>query len=172
MSRLVRALVVVGIIVCILLVSGIYLRSQESPQPKIEVPVASIGWNTESFSRVSVSVADDKILLDAGCYRLPIFADAKQLDSISRGIKGEIGKRPVTHEIMADSFEFFEINVVMVKITKIENSTYYARLILRRGNNILDIDSRPSDAIALAVRVNAPIYVNDSLLHTYGEKLC
>lgn len=172
MSKFVRALVVVGILLCVLAVSGIYLRNSRPSQPKTEKPVANIGWNTEGLSRVSVSIEDGKILLSSGCYRLPIFADARQLDSISRGIRAEIGKRPVTHQIMADSFEFFGINVVMVKMTKLENDTYYARLILRQGNKILDIDSRPSDAIALAVRADAPIYVNTSLLELYGEKTC
>ncbi|MCD6414216.1 MAG: bifunctional nuclease family protein [Candidatus Diapherotrites archaeon] len=131
-----------------------------------------VGWNTTGFSRASASVENGKIILSSGCYHLALFADARQLDSISKGIRGEIGDRPFAHQLMSDSFEFFGVKVVMVKITKIENNIYYARIILRRNNDVLDIDSKPSDAIALAVRAGAPIYVSNSLLRTHGEKVC
>ena len=55
---------------------------------------------------------------------------------------------------------------------RLENGTYYARLFLRQGNKILNMDSRPSDAVAIAIRHNKPILVKKGLFESESEKIC
>jgi hypothetical protein len=60
----------------------------------------------------------------------------------------------------------------MAKVVDLRNGTYIGRLIVKQGTTILGLDARPSDATAIAVRANAPIYIREDLLHEYGEKVC
>jgi bifunctional DNase/RNase len=60
----------------------------------------------------------------------------------------------------------------MVKITEVKNNTFFGKLILRQNGKILSLDSRPSDATAIAVRTNSPIYVKTELLKEFGKKIC
>jgi hypothetical protein len=72
--------------------------------------------------------------------------------------------RPMTHDLIVDILEGFEIKPVMVKITKMESETYFAELTMKQGNRLLIVDIRPSDAIAISVRTNTPIYANEKLV--------
>jgi len=67
-----------------------------------------------------------------------------------------------------------DAKVLMVKITELKDNTFFAKLFLVKGNLILSLDSRPSDAIAIAARADykVPIYVNENLLENVGEKIC
>jgi bifunctional DNase/RNase len=60
----------------------------------------------------------------------------------------------------------------MVKIESFSGGAYFAKLLLQQGNKILNLDSRPSDAIAIAVRTNAPVYVSKDIMTMMGENVC
>lgn len=78
-------------------------------------------------------------------------------------------ERPLTHDLIANIFKGFNITVERIVITELKNSTYYARLILREenelGRKLVEIDSRPSDCIALATCQKRPIYVSQTLFN-------
>jgi bifunctional DNase/RNase len=115
---------------------------------------------------------DGIITLSNGCYQVEIIIDKTQATSIENGINNVINFRPGTHDLMKDMLNGLDIEVIMIKIIEMRNGTYYAKLILRKDNLILSLDSRPSDAIAIAVRTVTPIYVSEDLLKTAGKKLC
>lgn len=130
--------------------------------------------STYGFTQATVIVDTESGILKLAtvCYELEMVIGKEQAASIENGMNNVISYRPNTHDILKEMLESFDIEVLMMKITKMEDSTYYARLILKKGNSVLDLDCRPSDAVALAVRTNSPIYVNDSLLEMFGEKIC
>ena len=76
-------------------------------------------------------------------------------------------ERPLTHDLMSDVFKGFGIEVERVIITELKNSTYFARMILKMENElgvkIVELDSRPSDCLAIAASQKVPVYVTDSL---------
>jgi len=76
-------------------------------------------------------------------------------------------ERPLTHDLITNIFNGFNITVERVVITELKNSTYYARLILQQhnelGRKIVEIDARPSDCLALATAQKRPIYVSSAL---------
>ncbi len=84
--------------------------------------------------------------------------------SIALGMENIKIDRPLTHDLMANTLKTLNVEVAKVVIDDLKDGIYYAKLILRRGSEILEVDARPSDSIALAVRVDAPIYVNENLL--------
>ncbi|HDD71504.1 MAG TPA: bifunctional nuclease family protein, partial [Candidatus Aenigmarchaeota archaeon] len=73
--------------------------------------------------------------------------DKSQAISIARGQNNIRYFRPLTHDLADDILKNYGIKILMVKITELKNNTYFARLILRQGNKVLSLDSRPSDAL-------------------------
>lgn len=128
--------------------------------------------STEGFSEAVVNVTTDKINLLSGCRRLTMVTTEPQTFSIRRGLEGAMDYRPNMHDVLKNVMDVFEMKPIMVKITSMIGGTYYARLFVAQGNRILDLDSRPSDAIAMAVRTDIPIYVNISLMKEQGERVC
>ena len=84
--------------------------------------------------------------------------------SIDRRVKGNRGPRPLTHDLIANIVEQMSGEIVEVHITELKDATYFAKLRIMKDGEILEIDSRQSDAIALAVTVKAPIFVAEEVL--------
>lgn len=112
-----------------------------------------------------IPAGEDYVLqLKSNCSELSIFISSLQAKAIEQGIIKKRDYRPMTHDILVDVIEGFGINPIAVKITKLEEGTYFAKLIFHKWNRFLILDARPSDAIAVAVRTDIPIYVNESLV--------
>ncbi|MEM7826205.1 MAG: bifunctional nuclease family protein [Candidatus Aenigmatarchaeota archaeon] len=120
----------------------------------------------ESFGDVGI------VVLKSGCYELSANVEAIQAESIKRGLEKIFAPRPNAHDIAKEIFNSFGIELLMVKITELKDNAYYSKIILRQGNTILNLDARPSDATAIAVRTGSPIYINSTLLKEVGKKIC
>lgn len=101
---------------------------------------------------------------ETGDICLPIWIGIPEATSIASAIKQVNMMRPLTHDLMNDIFGEIGVKVQRVVITELKDSTYFAELVLSYGDKALIFDSRPSDAIALAVRASAPIYVTQKVL--------
>jgi uncharacterized protein len=99
---------------------------------------------------------------------LPIFIGAPEATAIAFAIQGVTPPRPMTHDLLRDVVEALGAQLERVVITELRSATYYAELQLRRGNGPLSVSSRPSDAVALAVRMGSPLYVADDLMEAEG----
>ena len=99
-----------------------------------------------------------------GKYALPIWIGIAEATSIASAIKQVNMARPLTHDLMHDIFEQIDLKVQRVVITELKEQTYYAELAISRGDRVMIIDARPSDAIAIALRESAPIYVAKSVI--------
>lgn len=84
--------------------------------------------------------------------------------AIALALEGAPVPRPLTHDLMRALLETFETRLEQAIISDIQDSTFYAKLVIRRNGEIQEIDARPSDAIALALRTNSPIYVADKIV--------
>jgi bifunctional DNase/RNase len=105
------------------------------------------------------------ILVDlAGKKALPIWIGVFEAEAISRGLEDVVTLRPMTHDLMKQILDTFRVSVSRVVIHDIKDNTFYANLYLNVDGGELIVDSRPSDAIALAVRVKAPIFVTESVV--------
>lgn len=117
---------------------------------------------------IAVSADDNQILVllktASGTY-LPIVIDGFQAMSIAAGRSGEIAvARPLTHDLMLSALEMLDASVIRVEITDLVEETYYAILAIERSGIRFDLDARPSDALALAVRTKAPIFIAEHVL--------
>ena len=105
------------------------------------------------------------VLVDlSGQKALPIWIGVFEAEAISRGLEDVVTLRPMTHDLMKQILDTFQVYVTRVVINDLKENTFYANLHLNIEGKELVVDSRPSDAIALAVRVKAPIYIADSVI--------
>ncbi|HIC94739.1 MAG TPA: bifunctional nuclease family protein [Anaerolineae bacterium] len=128
----------------------------------IEVTVDSIKASLTSQYRVVILKE-----LDEERY-LPIWIGPFEADAIAIGLQGIEVARPLTHDLLNSFISAMGAKVSHVLVDDLRNDTFYARIIIDNDGQRLEIDSRPSDAIALAVRAGAPIFVAESVMEKAG----
>jgi bifunctional DNase/RNase len=99
---------------------------------------------------------------------LPIWIGAFEADAIATALQGHEPQRPMTHDLLKTVFGELGATVSYILITDMQESTFFARIVVEQGNHTIEIDSRPSDAVALAVRVEAPIFVEEHVFDQAG----
>jgi bifunctional DNase/RNase len=100
----------------------------------------------------------------AGDRVFPIVIGYFEASAIDRHVRGIGTPRPMTHDLMGSAIEALGARIVKVVVNKLQENTFYARLHLDQGGQALDLDCRPSDAIALAVQMGCPIFVAEEVI--------
>lgn len=96
--------------------------------------------------------------------KFPIVIGSNEAYAIDRRLKGVIMPRPQTHDLLADVIEKLGGELERIEITNLQSQTFFAALIIRQGKNMIEVDSRPSDAIALGIASGVPIWVAEHVL--------
>jgi len=94
----------------------------------------------------------------------PIVIGFFEAAAIDRRLKGHVLPRPMTHDLLASAIEALGGRLAKVVVTDLKDHTFYATLVIERNGDEVHVDARPSDAIALAVAGNTPIYVEEHVL--------
>ena len=95
---------------------------------------------------------------------LPIWIGHPEAAAILMKLQGASTPRPMTHDLVADMLEQLDAQVIRITVTELKESTFYASITVQQNGSEVEIDSRPSDAIALAVRAEAPIFAADDVI--------
>jgi len=105
------------------------------------------------------------ILKDSnGDNALPIWIGIAEASAIATQLEKIDLARPMTHDLIRNILQSLAIQVERIEVTELKDNTFYANIHLKVGDDILPIDSRPSDAIALALRTESPIFVNEEVI--------
>lgn len=128
---------------------------------KIQVEILGISTSPSSNGAYALILQESD-----GQRRLPIVIGAFEAQAIALEMEGIRPPRPMTHDLMKNSLETLGASLVEVIINDLNDGTFYAQLIL--DTTSVEIDARPSDAIALAVRFQAPIYVSEEVINEAG----
>lgn len=99
-----------------------------------------------------------------GSHYLPILIGPFEATAIALALEGAAVPRPLTHDLMRTVLETLDARLEQVVIHDIRESTFFAKLVVRTNGELQEIDARPSDGIALALRMSAPIYVSDKIV--------
>lgn len=99
---------------------------------------------------------------------LPIFIGPFEAEAIAVALQGLEPQRPMTHDLLKSVFSELDASITHILINDLRESTYFARIVASQGGQTIEIDSRPSDAIALAVRSDVPIFVEPHVLEQGG----
>jgi bifunctional DNase/RNase len=100
----------------------------------------------------------------------PIVIGFFEASSIERRVKNVTTQRPLTHDLLANAIDLLGGDLQDIYINELREHTYFARLRIRHDGELVEVDARPSDAIALAVTVDVPIYVADDILDEVGQQ--
>lgn len=95
---------------------------------------------------------------------LPIWIGAVEATAIAFALQGIVTQRPMTHDLMKNILETADVRIEKVLITDLKEGTFFATIEMSGNGSKYEVSSRPSDAIALAVRVNVPIYASEEVL--------
>ena len=95
---------------------------------------------------------------------LPIWIGAAEAAAIALSLQGVETPRPMTHDLMRNILQDLDVSVHRIVVTELRDSTFFASIQMQRGDDTYEISSRPSDAIALAVRLSTPIFASEDVL--------
>jgi hypothetical protein len=95
---------------------------------------------------------------------LPIWIGHPEAAAILMKLQGATTPRPMTHDLVTEMLSQLDAQVVRITVTELRDSTFYAQITVAQDGSEIEIDSRPSDAIALAIRAEAPIFVADRVI--------
>lgn len=124
----------------------------------IEVTVSKVAIDVNS--KMPVIVLKEK----EGDKTLPIWIGLFEAQAIALALENVRPPRPLTHDLAKSLIEKLEGRVDRVVISDLRHNTFYARILMRRNGEPLQVDSRPSDAIALALRLKVPIFIEETVL--------
>ncbi len=124
----------------------------------IEMKVAGIALDAVSRSPII-------LLKDAADRRaLPIYISQDQAKAIINALEKQTPPRPFTHDLIVNIFDSCDIKVERITIDSLQDNTFYASIVIDRNGQLKEIDARPSDAIAVAIRTKAPIWVIEEVI--------
>lgn len=103
-----------------------------------------------------------------GARRLPVIIGGAEAQAIAVAIEGMVSHRPMTHDLFKNTLETLRTELREVIISDLREGIFFARLVLDRNGEIIEIDSRTSDALALATRFECPIYTYEDILESAG----
>ena len=130
-----------------------------------EMSIDSIRVSLQNYQRVVI--LKDK---DSDRY-LPIWIGANEADAIAVKLQEVSVPRPLTHDLLESVIQSLGAQVNHILVSDLSDDTFYAKIVLQRDGSQTEIDSRPSDAIALAVRTQAPIFAADSVIDKAGVRM-
>lgn len=128
----------------------------------IRVTVDTIRMSLKSSERVVLLREDEQER------QLPIFIHATEADAIAAELKSYHPPRPLTHDLLKNTVDALGGELQYVLINDLRDKIFYAVLHIEQGERTVDVDARPSDSIALAVRARCPIYVADHVMEIAG----
>ncbi|HRU05986.1 MAG TPA: bifunctional nuclease family protein [Candidatus Brocadiia bacterium] len=126
------------------------------------------------LSRIVISeTSENQIIVlkeENGERQFPILIGIYEATAIDRSLKEIRAPRPLTHDLVCSIITALDAEVERVVVCDLRNTTFYARIILRHDGKLIEVDSRPSDAIAIATQLDAPIYVDEKVIEQVGQE--
>jgi len=128
-------------------------------EDKIRLSVLGFSFNQSQSGTYGLVLAEED-----GLRRLMVVIGTPEAQSIAFKLQGSMPSRPLTHDLFQTLLSQLGIQLLEVIIYKYENGVYYSRMMLRQGTEIIELESRTSDAIAIALRTKSPVFTTESIM--------
>lgn len=133
---------------------------------KIQLEIVALSHSVTQSNNYAVVLGEKK-----GNRRLPIVIGGYEAQAIAVSMERMIPNRPLTHDLFKNTLDTFNIQVVEIIISDLVEGIFYAQLVCERNGEMYEVDSRTSDALAMAVRFDCPIFTYEHILETAGVVL-
>mgnify|MGYP003380847160 CR=1 FL=1 len=130
---------------------------------KIELEISGLSHTITQSQSYAVLLSEVN-----GLRKLPIVIGAFEAQAIAVAIEKVVINRPLSHDLMKNIFTVFQINLKEVLIDNLQDGIFYSKLVCEKDGQEVEVDSRTSDALALAVRFNCPIFTYEFILESAG----
>lgn len=130
---------------------------------KIELKIMAISRSVTQTNNYAVVLGEDD-----GARRLPVIIGSFEAQAIAVAIEGMVNARPMTHDLFRNTLDTLGVDLREVVINNLQEGIFYARLVMDRSGEIIEVDSRTSDALALAIRYGCPIYTYEFVMKDAG----
>jgi hypothetical protein len=130
---------------------------------KIKLEIIGLSSSQSQQGSFALVLGEDK-----GSRRLPIIIGMFEAQAIAIEIEKIIPNRPMTHDLFKSFAQTFKFSVVEIIISDLREGVFYAKIVCTDGIRMFEIDARPSDAIAIGLRFNVPIYTNETIMSEAG----
>lgn len=133
---------------------------------KIELDIIALSHSVTQSNNYAVVLGEQE-----GVRRLPIVIGGFEAQAIAVAMERMTPTRPLTHDLFKNTLNIFDIELKEIIINDLLDGVFYAKLICQQNNKLIEIDSRTSDALALAVRFNCPVFTYEFILESAGVVL-
>ncbi len=130
---------------------------------KIPLEIVSLSHSVSQSQNYAIVLSEIN-----GNRQLPIIIGSFEAQAIAVAVKNMVSSRPLTHDLFKNTLEKFNIDLKEIVINNLVDGIFYSKLICLKDGEFIDIDSRTSDALALAVRFDCPIYTQEFILESAG----
>ncbi len=127
---------------------------------KIRIKIAGLSYSQTRSGAYALILEEDD-----GSRRLPVIIGTAEAQSIAIQLENLKPYRPLTHDLFVSMANSFHIEVIEVNIIRLEEGIFYSEIVCKREHAVIKIDSRTSDAVAIALRFHAPIYVTEDIMN-------
>ncbi len=142
----------------------LFITTEERDREPFMIPVLIDSVRVSLMSQHRIVVLRE----EGGTRYLPIWIGPFEADAITIQLQGVEVSRPMTHDLLRDLIQKLDGEVSHVLISDLQNDTFFAKIVLEVQGGTIEIDSRPSDAVALAVRMDAAIYIDEDVMERAG----
>ena len=147
--------------------NGIDLKEQTSTASFNDDPLS-----LKDYTKVDINILPSKMVVAKNCTGIVMTTTTQKTYSIEKGVDKKVEIRPDEHDLITDILDFYGIKPIDARISRFSNDVYYAEILLKENNRVLSLDAKPSDALAIAARLNMPVYMKTELLDKYGSDVC
>jgi len=133
---------------------------------KVELEIVALSHSVSHSQNYAIILGEKD-----GIRRLPIVIGGFEAQAIAVALERMVPNRPLTHDLFKNALDTFGVKLIEIIINDLVDGIFYAQLICEKDGNMVEIDSRTSDALALAVRFSCPVYTFESILETAGVVL-
>ncbi len=167
-------------------ISGYAVKEQELPLgggvlgERLENPfVLSENYNfqsevlaLDSYRKVNMVLTPGRVVLQDDCMKLSISTTIEKTEKLAKSVDIEYNARPEEYDLIEEILDVFDIELEYMAIDKLEDNVFYGHMVLSDEDMVLNLDSRPSDALAIASRFGADLYVHEDIVQEYAEITC
>ena len=129
-------------------------------------------YDLKNYKKMDIFVSPERVTMRDECYVIGVATTLEKTEKLVRSSEKEFLVRPEEHDLLEEIMSVFDIKLDYVAIDKVEEDIFYGHMVVYDDNMVLNLDIRPSDGIAIALRTDSPVYVSNEIIEKFAENKC